>query len=116
MMMNPGAKEAHQSGDMPKESANGRVARWLAGDEWMAVLTSARGKKTVKGKIFLAIAPFYRRRRERERVWLGPLGWRWTSTSNRTSEAHGTRRCPLFQVTDRWAAVIVFKHGTSRFG
>jgi hypothetical protein len=73
MMMNPGAKEAHQSGDMPKESANGRVARWLAGDEWMAVLTSARGKKTVKGKIFLAIAPFYRRRRERESL-ARPLG------------------------------------------
>jgi hypothetical protein len=43
---------------MPKESANGRVARWLAFNEWVAVLTSVRGKKTVKGKIFSAIAPF----------------------------------------------------------
>jgi hypothetical protein len=61
--------------DLPKESANGWVARRLAGVEWAAVLTSARGKKMVKGKIFPAIAPSYRRRRER--VWVGPLGQRW---------------------------------------
>jgi hypothetical protein len=58
---------------MPKESANGRVGRQLVGDERAAVLTMVRVKKTVKGKIFSAIAPFYRWRREREGLG-GPLG------------------------------------------
>jgi hypothetical protein len=43
--------------DMPKESANGRVVRQLAGNDCAAVLTSVRGKRKVKGKIFLVIAP-----------------------------------------------------------
>jgi hypothetical protein len=42
--------------------------RRLASDEWAVVLTSVRGKKMAKGKIFPAIAPFYRRR---ERDGLG---------------------------------------------
>jgi hypothetical protein len=50
---------------MPKESANSWVAPQLAGDEQAAMITSTRGKKMVKVKIFPAIAPFYRRRRER---------------------------------------------------
>jgi hypothetical protein len=57
---------------MPKESANGWVAQWLAGDKWAVMVASMRGKKMVKGKIFPTIAPFYRRRRER--VWVGPSG------------------------------------------
>jgi hypothetical protein len=44
----------------------------------VAVLTSARGKKTMKGKIFLAMTPSYRRRREK-----GP-GWApWISDGRR---------------------------------
>jgi hypothetical protein len=53
---------------MPKESANGRVARWLAGDERVAVLTSERGRKWRMGKYFQPLPPFIG---EEERESLG---------------------------------------------
>jgi hypothetical protein len=59
---------------LPKGSANGRVARRLAGDEWAAVLTLVRGKKMTNRKIFPTVAPFICGG-EREREGLGrPLG------------------------------------------
>jgi hypothetical protein len=52
---------------MQKESANGRANRRLAGGEWVAVLTSMRGKKQQKGEISPPVGHSYRQRRERER-------------------------------------------------
>jgi hypothetical protein len=100
---------------MSKESANGRVARWLAGDERVAVLTSGRGRKWRMGKYFQPLPPFIGEE-ERERVWAGPTSQQRMPALSRTGKPRGAHRCPLFRVTDWWAAVGVFKRGVSRFG
>jgi membrane glycosyltransferase len=75
---------------MPKESANSWVAPRLAGDEQAAMITSTRGKKMVKVKIFPAIAPFYRRRRERgsgRAPRVGDECRRWAGLANPVARA-----------------------------
>jgi hypothetical protein len=94
---------------MPKESANGWVAQRLADDERVAVLTSVRGKKMAKGKIFLASASFYRRRRERGSGWAPQVGDRcgpWLVFLN-VARASLVNRCTVLNPT-RYQTVFIF--------
>jgi hypothetical protein len=68
---------------MQMESAYGRANRQLADNEWVAV----KG-----GGIFLAMASFYRGRRERVRA--GPSSQQLTQVSSRAGEREARARFP----------------------